>query len=147
MARILVINDDPAIRSFVSDLLEYAGYEVNEAADGAEGLQVIDGSAPDAIVLDLMMPPRTTPSRSGSSIKRATRSRPALTPSRWSWCHTFSMRYTPKFSRWTRAISTFNWSSRWLRRDVFRRTHGHSHPLRSTDCAASAVSDKTRPST
>jgi CheY-like chemotaxis protein len=56
MARILVIDDDPGIRSFVSDLLEYAGYEVNVAADGAEGLRVIEGSAPDAIVLDLMMP-------------------------------------------------------------------------------------------
>src|SRR5712691_1468366 len=68
------------------------------------------------VVVGLRLP-RTTPSRSSKSI--STRSRPTWTPSRLSWCQTFSilqtfsMLLTPKFSRCTRAISTFSsWSRR-----------------------------------
>jgi CheY-like chemotaxis protein len=55
-ARVLVVDDDPVIRSTVAELLLDEGYEVEQAADGAEALQALARSVPDVIVLDLMMP-------------------------------------------------------------------------------------------
>jgi CheY-like chemotaxis protein len=54
--RVLVVDDDPVIRSTVAELLLDEGYRVDQAADGAEVLAVAATSMPDAIVLDLMMP-------------------------------------------------------------------------------------------
>jgi CheY-like chemotaxis protein len=54
--RVLVVDDDPVIRSTVAELLLDEGYEVDQAADGAEALATVGRSAPDVIVLDLMMP-------------------------------------------------------------------------------------------
>jgi CheY-like chemotaxis protein len=54
--RVLVVDDDPVIRSTVAELLLDEGYEVDQAADGAAALEMVRRSAPDAIVLDLMMP-------------------------------------------------------------------------------------------
>ena len=56
MAKILVIDDDPAVRTLVRDVLEYEGFEVAVAADGFGGLRAIDSDRPDCVVLDLMMP-------------------------------------------------------------------------------------------
>jgi len=55
-SKILLIDDDPAIREFTSLTLEAEGFTVVMAADGAEGLQRVRDDAPDAILLDLMMP-------------------------------------------------------------------------------------------
>ena len=52
----LVVDDDPVIRSTVAELLLDEGYVVEQAADGAVALDMVAASAPDAIVLDLMMP-------------------------------------------------------------------------------------------
>jgi CheY-like chemotaxis protein len=54
--RILVIEDDDAIRYVVSDALLDAGYAVATAIDGGDALDQIDQHPPDAILLDLMMP-------------------------------------------------------------------------------------------
>jgi CheY-like chemotaxis protein len=54
--RVLVVDDDPVIRSTVAELLLDEGYEVEQAADGAEALQVVFRWVPGVIVLDLMMP-------------------------------------------------------------------------------------------
>jgi len=54
--RVLVVDDDAVIRSTVAELLHDEGYEVEQAADGAEALQVVRRVVPAAIVLDLMMP-------------------------------------------------------------------------------------------
>ena len=56
MAKILVIDDDPAVRTLVRDVLEYEGFEVAVAVDGFGGLRAIDSDRPDCVVLDLMMP-------------------------------------------------------------------------------------------
>lgn len=59
MKRILVVEDDPAIRRLATDLLEDEGYEVHTAASGADGLKVLEAlrpDLPDLIILDLMMP-------------------------------------------------------------------------------------------
>jgi two-component system OmpR family response regulator len=56
MKRILVVDDEPTIRELVADALREAGYDVDTAANGADALQRMRRHAPDAIVLDLMMP-------------------------------------------------------------------------------------------
>jgi DNA-binding NtrC family response regulator len=55
-ARVLVADDEPRIRLALRACLESAGYEVDEAADGLEALEVILRRAPDVMVLDLAMP-------------------------------------------------------------------------------------------
>jgi len=54
--RILVVDDDPEIVSFVKRGLAYEGYKVDTAADGAEALTKARESEPDLVVLDVMMP-------------------------------------------------------------------------------------------
>ena len=54
--KILLVDDDPAIRAFTSLTLEAEGFEVVTAADGAEGLRLVRDEAPEAILLDMMMP-------------------------------------------------------------------------------------------
>jgi DNA-binding response OmpR family regulator len=56
MRKILVIDDDPAVRSLVRDVLEIEGYEVDVAEDGFAGLRRLDAVRPDCVVLDVMMP-------------------------------------------------------------------------------------------
>jgi two-component system phosphate regulon response regulator OmpR len=55
-ARILVVDDDPGMRSLLEDYLGDSGFAVLTAGDGAEMWQVLESGMPDAIVLDLMMP-------------------------------------------------------------------------------------------
>jgi DNA-binding response OmpR family regulator len=54
--KILVIDDDPAVRRLVEDVLELEGYEVRTAEDGFAGLRAIEALRPDCVVLDIMMP-------------------------------------------------------------------------------------------
>jgi DNA-binding response OmpR family regulator len=54
--RILVVDDDPALRELLSAYLGDNGFTVDLAADGAEMRQAIERAMPDAIVLDLMLP-------------------------------------------------------------------------------------------
>jgi CheY-like chemotaxis protein len=56
MPRILVVEDDEAIRGLVSDVLRDDGYHVAEASNGVEALERVRDQRPDLIVLDLMMP-------------------------------------------------------------------------------------------
>src|SRR6202165_4130428 len=55
-ARVLVIDDDSDVRALVAGLLERAGYEVNEASDGRDGLRAIFCDRPDLVLLDVTMP-------------------------------------------------------------------------------------------
>jgi CheY-like chemotaxis protein len=55
-APILVIDDDPSILDTVSEILEFEGYLVQTAANGAEGLRYVEQSAPALILLDMRMP-------------------------------------------------------------------------------------------
>ena len=54
--RILVVDDEPAVRESLERALRLDGYEVALARDGHEGLAKLRESAPDAVVLDLLMP-------------------------------------------------------------------------------------------
>lgn len=53
---ILVVDDDPAIRSFVQLALEDTGYEVIVATDGLDALEAIRHHEPGLILLDMRMP-------------------------------------------------------------------------------------------
>ncbi len=54
--RILVIADDELVRSTLRDVLEDAGYEVSEAADGKQGLAFFEAQPVDVVVTDILMP-------------------------------------------------------------------------------------------
>src|SRR5690606_2764115 len=54
--RVLVVEDDLAIRRLAMDLLEDEGYEVRTADSGAAALEIMETWRPSLIVLDLMMP-------------------------------------------------------------------------------------------
>ena len=56
MARILVVDDEPAIPRIIRLLLEPQGHEVLVANDGSRGFAMAQRQVPDLIVLDLMMP-------------------------------------------------------------------------------------------
>ena len=54
--QILVVEDDPTLCTFYRSALQIAGYEVITADDGISALRQIDGSTPEALVLDLGLP-------------------------------------------------------------------------------------------
>ncbi len=54
--RVMVVDDEPAVREAVERALKLEGYAVSTAADGALALREIAVSPPDAIVLDVLMP-------------------------------------------------------------------------------------------
>jgi len=56
VARILVVDDDPAIREYVRDVLELEDHEVRFAVDGPSALEALAEERPDAMILDVMMP-------------------------------------------------------------------------------------------
>ncbi len=53
---VLVVEDDRAVRESLRRSLEFNGYRVSTASDGAEALAGISGYNPDAVVMDVMMP-------------------------------------------------------------------------------------------
>jgi len=54
--RILVVDDDRAVRESLRRSLAFNGYTVDLAEDGVEALEAIASERPDAVVLDVMMP-------------------------------------------------------------------------------------------
>jgi two-component system response regulator MprA len=55
-ARVLVAEDDRAVRESIERALRFEGHDVITAADGGEALDAVTAAAPDAIVMDVMMP-------------------------------------------------------------------------------------------
>jgi two-component system, OmpR family, response regulator MprA len=56
MARVLVVDDEPAVRRALERALTLENYTVELAADGQEALDALAASPADAVVLDIMMP-------------------------------------------------------------------------------------------
>ena len=54
--RILVVEDDPDLRTILRLQLLSQGWEVTETTNGAEGFAAIKENTPDCVILDLMMP-------------------------------------------------------------------------------------------
>ncbi|WP_312855947.1 response regulator transcription factor [Nocardioides stalactiti] len=56
LPKVLVVDDDRAVRDSLRRSLEFNGYDVHLAGDGAEALAGIGAVAPDVVVMDVMMP-------------------------------------------------------------------------------------------
>src|SRR3954452_13350180 len=56
MSRLLIIEDEPALARLLQLLVEVEGYETIVADDGIRGFAAAQRQAPDAILMDLMMP-------------------------------------------------------------------------------------------
>ncbi|RLD52165.1 MAG: response regulator [Bacteroidetes bacterium] len=56
MERILVIDDEPHILLMVKKMLERAGYEVDLASNGSEGLRLFNKIRPALVITDIIMP-------------------------------------------------------------------------------------------
>ncbi|WP_261558064.1 response regulator transcription factor [Frankia tisae] len=54
--RVLVVDDDAAVRESLERSLRFEGYEVTTAVDGADALDAVGRDQPDIVVLDVMMP-------------------------------------------------------------------------------------------
>jgi len=72
--RILIVDDEPDVRIFLSACLEDAGFEVQGAVDGIDALEKVDDFSPDLMTLDLNMP-----RMSGIKVMRALRK-----PGKWA---------------------------------------------------------------
>ncbi|MBO0930793.1 sigma-54-dependent transcriptional regulator [Fibrella aquatilis] len=56
MAKLIIIDDEKSIRAALRDILEYEGYEVDEAKDGEEGLDMLMKTRYDVALCDIKMP-------------------------------------------------------------------------------------------
>lgn len=56
MAKILIVDDDPAVRATIRILLERAGHSVVVAGDGRNGLAMFEAGDVDLLLLDIFMP-------------------------------------------------------------------------------------------
>lgn len=54
--KILIVEDDPDLRTILRMQLGSCGFDVTEAPDGAAGFEQVQREKPDVIILDLMMP-------------------------------------------------------------------------------------------
>lgn len=55
-ASVLVIDDDASVRHLIVECLQILGYEVRQAADGEEGLAMLEEQQPDLLMVDFVMP-------------------------------------------------------------------------------------------
>ena len=56
MAKLLIIDDEKAIRGALRDILEYEGYSIEEASDGEQGLELVTKNDYDVVLCDIRMP-------------------------------------------------------------------------------------------
>lgn len=71
MADLLVVEDDPALRVAMLELLSMQGHQVRSADSGLAALPLIEGSQPELIISDVLMPGMT-----GTELLEAVRDRP-----------------------------------------------------------------------
>ena len=97
-ARILIVDDEPNIRSFIGRALSAAGYLTAFASTGSEGLQHALSTHYDLIVLDLVMPDMDG-SRVLAQLLKPSRTRP-------SSCCPASPRSPPRSTAWNAGRET-----------------------------------------
>ena len=54
--KVLIVDDEPAIREVLEMILQEWGYEVRLASDGAEAKDTVEGYEPDIVISDVVMP-------------------------------------------------------------------------------------------
>jgi two-component system response regulator MprA len=54
--RLLVVDDDPSVREALALVLDLNGFDVTTAGDGREAIRTLSVAAPDAVILDVLMP-------------------------------------------------------------------------------------------
>ena len=72
-AKILVVDDRPTNRQFLSTLLGYGGHRLLEAEDGAEALKLVRSERPDLVITDILMP-----TMDGFEFAKSVRADPAI---------------------------------------------------------------------
>lgn len=72
MAKILAVDDSPAIRRMVASVLRNAGHEITSAEDGVEGASVADSDSFELVITDVHMP-----NMNGIELIRVLRDKPA----------------------------------------------------------------------
>jgi DNA-binding response OmpR family regulator len=75
--RVLVVDDDPLVRNLLRAVLHDSDFDLDEAVDGIEALDIASRRPPDVVVLDVMMP-----GIDGFEVCRAFRADPNLKASR-----------------------------------------------------------------
>ncbi len=95
--KILIIDDEPDMVTFLSTLLEDSGYDIITASDGDEGLMKIKSEKPDLVSLDLLMPNKT-----GIKMFRELRKDPEITSTPVVMVTGFATDDTPNmdFKKW-----------------------------------------------
>ena len=78
MKRVLIVEDQADIRKLIRMTLEFEPYEIHEAANGINGLQLAAEEVPDLILLDVMMPGEVD----GLQVCARVRANPALRATR-----------------------------------------------------------------
>jgi len=56
MKKVLIVDDQSEVREFLSDFLSLKGYEVVQASDGKQGIDVFQQENPDVAIVDVEMP-------------------------------------------------------------------------------------------
>ena len=56
MAHLLIVDDEPQIRTLIRKYAEFGGHTVSEAGDGMEAVHAVRNEVPDLIIMDIMMP-------------------------------------------------------------------------------------------
>ncbi len=56
MPSVLVVDDEDQVRQLIRETLEQAGYDVQEARDGKEGLERYRANPADLVIMDILMP-------------------------------------------------------------------------------------------
>jgi two-component system, OmpR family, response regulator MprA len=54
--RVLIVDDEPAVRTSLISALRFEGYDAVAVGDGSAALEMLDESAPDLVILDVLMP-------------------------------------------------------------------------------------------
>lgn len=89
MARILVVEDEPAMQLGLKDNLEMEGYEITLAGDGETGAQLAITGTFDLILLDVMLP-----RLSGFDVCKKVRVQRRLRAAAMRWCNSWPCRIT-----------------------------------------------------
>ena len=56
IARVVIVDDEPSLIKFVSQNLRARGYDVSDAANGLDGVELVKEYKPDLVILDINMP-------------------------------------------------------------------------------------------